>query len=140
VSEAHTLPSHQGGEGIIEVVAAVIEREGRILIARRPAALHLGGLWEFPGGKRQPGETPEAALVREIREELDAAVTVGELLDDVEWTYPEKTVRLLFFRCALDDEPRAAEGQEIAWVAPADLDRHEFPPADEGLVARLRRR
>ena len=140
VSEPLTLPSPQGGEGVIEVVAAVIEREGRILIARRPAALHLGGLWEFPGGKRQPGETPEAALVREIREELDAAVTVGELLDDVEWTYPGKTVRLLFFRCALDDEPRAAEGQEIAWVAPADLDRYEFPPADGGLVARLRRR
>ena len=140
VSEPLTLPSPQGGEGIIEVVAAVIEREGRILIARRPAALHLGGLWEFPGGKRQPGETPEAALVREIREELDAVVTVGELLDDVEWTYPGKTVRLLFFRCALDDEPRAAEGQEIAWVAPADLDRYEFPPADGGLVARLRRR
>jgi mutator protein MutT len=126
--------------GPIEVVAAVIEREGRILIARRHGGRHLGGLWEFPGGKRQAGETPEAALVREIREELDAAVTVGELLDDVEWTYPEKTVRLLFFRCALDDEPRAAEGQEIAWVAPADLDRYEFPPADEGLVSRLRRR
>jgi 8-oxo-dGTP diphosphatase len=140
MSDPLTLPSPQRGEGVIEVVAAVIEREGRILIARRPAALHLGGLWEFPGGKRQPGETPEAALVREIREELDAAVTVGELLDDVEWTYPEKTVRLLFFRCALDDEPRAAEGQEIAWVAPADLDRYEFPPADGGLVARLRRR
>jgi 8-oxo-dGTP diphosphatase len=140
VSEPLTLPAPQGGEGIIEVVAAVIEREGRILIARRPAALHLGGLWEFPGGKRQPGETPEAALVREIREELDAAVTVGELLDDVEWPYPEKTVRLLFFRCALAGEPRAAEGQEIAWVAPADLDRYEFPPADEGLVTRLRRR
>jgi 8-oxo-dGTP diphosphatase len=142
VSEPLTLPSPQGGEGgkVVEVVAAVIERAGRILIARRPAALHLGGLWEFPGGKRQPGETPEAALVREIREELDAAVTVGELLDDVEWTYPEKTVRLLFFRCALADEPRAAEGQEIAWVAPADLDRYEFPPADGGLVARLRRR
>jgi 8-oxo-dGTP diphosphatase len=122
------------------VVAAVIERAGRILIARRHGGSHLGGLWEFPGGKRQPGETPEAALVREIREELDAAVTVGELLDDVEWTYPEKTVRLLFFRCVLDDEPRAAEGQEIAWVAPADLDRYEFPPADGGLVARLRRR
>ena len=137
-----TRPSPQGGEGgkVVEVVAAVIEREGRILIARRHGGSHLGGLWEFPGGKRQAGETPEAALVREIREELDAAVTVGELLDDVEWTYPEKTVRLLFFRCALAGEPRAAEGQEIAWVAPADLDRYEFPPADEGLVARLRRR
>jgi mutator protein MutT len=140
VSEPLTLPSPQGGEGVIEVVAAVIERAGRILIARRHAGSHLGGRWEFPGGKRQAGETAEAALVREIREELDAAVTVGELLDDVEWTYPEKTVRLLFFRCALAGEPRAAEGQEIAWVAPADLDRYEFPPADGGLVARLRRR
>jgi 8-oxo-dGTP diphosphatase len=120
-------------------VAAVIERGGRILIARRRAGSHLGGLWEFPGGKRRAGETAEAALVREIREELDAAAAVGELLDDVEWPYAEKTVRLRFFRCALEGEPRAAEGQEIAWVAPADLDRYDFPPADAGLVARLRR-
>jgi mutator protein MutT len=96
-------------ERVVEVVAAVIERAGRILIARRRAGGHLGGRWEFPGGKRQAGETPEAALVREIREELDVAVTVGELLDDVEWTYPEKTVRLLFFRCAL-----AAEAEGLA--------------------------
>ena len=132
--------SPERSEGHINVVAAVIERAGRILIARRHAGSHLGGLWEFPGGKRQPGETPEAALVREIREELDAAVTIGELLDDVEWTYPEKRVRLLFFRCVLRGEPRAAEGQEIAWVAPADLDRYEFPPADGRLIERLRRR
>jgi len=137
-----TPPSPQGGEGerATEVVAAVIEREGRILIARRPAGSHLGGLWEFPGGKRQAGETPEAALVREIREELDAAVTVGELLEDVEWSYPEKTVTLRFFRCALEGDPRAVEGQELAWVAPADLGRYDFPPADQALVARLRRR
>ncbi|HSE03440.1 MAG TPA: 8-oxo-dGTP diphosphatase MutT [Methylomirabilota bacterium] len=120
-------------------MAAVIERAGRILIARRRVGSHLGGLWEFPGGKGRPGEAPEAALVREIREELDAAVTVGELLDDVEWAYPEKTVRLRFFRCALEGEPRAAEGQEIAWVRPEELGRYEFPPADAGLVARLRR-
>jgi 8-oxo-dGTP diphosphatase len=131
-----TLPP-QGGEGVVEVVAAVIEREGRILIARRRAASHLAGLWEFPGGKRQPGESAEAALVREIREELDAAVAVGELLDTVDWTYPEKTVRLRFFRCALQGEARAAEGQEIAWVKPAELHDYEFPPADAGLVGRL---
>ena len=132
-----TLPSPQGGEGIVEVVAAVIERDGRILIARRPAASHLGGLWEFPGGKRRVGESAEAALAREIREELDAAVAVGELLDTVDWTYPEKTVRLRFFRCALDGEARAAEGQEIAWVRPAELRDYEFPPADAALVDRL---
>jgi 8-oxo-dGTP diphosphatase len=127
-------------EPATEVVAAVIERDGRILIARRPADRHLGGLWEFPGGKRQPGETPEAALVREVREELDAAVTVGPLLEDVEWAYPGKTVRLRFYRCALEGEPRAVEGQELAWVAPPDLDRYPFPPADLVLLTRLRRR
>ena len=138
-----TLPAPQRGEGgraATEVVAAVIEREGRILIARRPADRHLGGLWEFPGGKRQPGETPQAALVREIREELDVTVTVGERLEDVAWSYPEKTVSLRFYRCAVEGEPRAVEGQELAWVAPADLSRYAFPDADQALVARLRRR
>ena len=132
-----TLPSSQGGEGVVEVVAAVIERDGRILIACRPAASHLGGLWEFPGGKRRAGESAEAALVREIREELDAAVAVGELLDTVDWAYPDKTVRLRFFRCALQGDARPAEGQEIAWVRPAELRAYEFPPADAGLVDRL---
>jgi 8-oxo-dGTP diphosphatase len=121
------------------VVAAVIEREGRILIARRPARLHLGGLWEFPGGKRQEGESAPEALAREIREELGAAVTVGPLLETVDWTYPDKHVRIAFFRCRLDGEPRALEGQEMAWVAPADLPRYEFPPADATLVERLSR-
>jgi len=128
-----------GGEGEIEVVAAVIEREGRILIARRPAALHMGGLWEFPGGKQKPDESPGHALEREIREELGVGVTVGSLLETVDWTYPEKRVRLSFFRCAIEGEPRALEGQEIAWVAPPDLPRYEFPPADAALVARLSR-
>ncbi|MGH7317324.1 MAG: 8-oxo-dGTP diphosphatase MutT [Candidatus Rokuibacteriota bacterium] len=136
-----TPPSPQGGEGerVVEVVAAVIERDGRILIARRHAASHLGGLWEFPGGKRQAGETPEEALVREILEELDVTVTVGERLDTVQWAYPDKTVRLSFFRCAVHEEPRGALGQEIAWVAPADLGRYDFPAADAGLVGWLSR-
>ena len=138
-SDPLTLPSPQRGEGGIEVVAAVIEREGRILIARRPAALHMGGLWEFPGGKQQPDESPGHALEREIREELGVGVTVGPLLETVDWTYPEKRVRLSFFRCAIEGEPRALEGQEIAWVAPPDLPRYEFPPADAALVARLSR-
>jgi 8-oxo-dGTP diphosphatase len=119
------------------VVAAVIEREGRILIARRPTGRHLEGLWEFPGGKRGADESPEAALVREIREELDATVAVGELLETVEWAYPEKTVRLQFFRCGLVGEARPVEGQEIAWVRPAELRAYSFPPADATLIARL---
>ncbi len=123
----------------IEVVAAVIERGGRILIARRPRSLHLAGLWEFPGGKPKPGETPQQALRREIAEELGAAVTVGELLETVEWAYPDKRVRLSFYRCAIVGEPRPLEGQEIAWVMPAELDRYQFPPADASLIGRLSR-
>ena len=134
-----TLPPPQGGEGVVEVVAAVIERDGLILIARRPAASHLGGLWEFPGGKRDVGESPEAALAREIREELGAAVAVGPLLETVDWTYPEKRVRLSFFRCDIAGEPRPLEGQEIAWVRPAELGRYRFPPADATLLERLGR-
>jgi len=117
----------------------VIERDGRILIARRPAALHLGGLWEFPGGKQNPGESPAAALEREIREELGAVVTVGALLERVDWSYPEKRVRLSFFRCTIDGEPRGLEGQELAWVRPGDLLDYDFPPADATLLARLGR-
>jgi len=134
-----TLPSPQGGEGVVEVVAAVIERDGLILIARRPAASHLGGLWEFPGGKLSDGESAETALEREIREELGAAVRVGSLLETVDWTYPEKRVRLSFFRCTIEGEPRPLEGQEILWVRPADLGRYQFPPADASLLGRLGR-
>ena len=120
------------------MVAAVIEREGRILIARRPGGRHLEGLWEFPGGKRRPEESPEAALAREIAEELGVRVTVGPLLERVDWSYPEKRVRLSFFRCTIAGEPRGLEGQEIVWVRPAELARYHFPPADATLLERLR--
>jgi mutator protein MutT len=119
------------------VVAAVIERDGRILITRRPAGSHLAGLWEFPGGKPAPGESDEDALRREIREELDAAVVVGERLATVDWDYPDRRMRLCFFRCGLTGNVRPLEGQELAWVTPAELPRYEFPPADAVLVARL---
>ncbi|HET8577494.1 MAG TPA: 8-oxo-dGTP diphosphatase MutT [Methylomirabilota bacterium] len=123
----------------IEVVAAVIERDGRILIARRPEGLHLSGLWEFPGGKPKPGETCEAALQREIAEELGVEARVGKLYDTVDWTYPDKRVRLRFYRCAIAGEPRPLEGQEIEWVTPSQLGRYEFPPADATLIERLSR-
>ena len=85
----------------ITVVAAVIERDGKLLITRRRAGTHLSGLWEFPGGKPEPGEPLEDALRREIGEELDAAVSVGEPIETVDWQYPDKRVRLIFFRCGL---------------------------------------
>ncbi len=124
---------------VIEVVAAVIERGGKILIARRPVGAHLAGLWEFPGGKPRPGETSEEALRREITEELGASVSVGERIEAVEWQYPDKRVRLVFFRCGIHGEPRPLEGQELAWVTPADLPDYEFPAADTALIGRLSR-
>jgi len=124
----------------IEVVAAVIERDGRYLITRRLEGTHLAGLWEFPGGKLLPGEQPEDALRRELKEELGVEVAVGELIQMVDWAYPEKSVRLLFFRCALAGEPTPLEGQEMRWVAAADLRSYSFPEADATLIARLSRR
>ena len=123
----------------IDVVAGVIERDGRILITWRRPDAHLAGLWEFPGGKPLPGEPHEQALRRELREELDLHVTIGEPLDVVEWRYPDKHVRLFFFRCSARDEPTPLEAQEIAWVSPAELARYEFPPADATLIERLSR-
>lgn len=123
----------------IDVVAAVIERGGKILITRRPKGAHLEGMWEFPGGKAEAGESDERALAREVREELGVAFT-GERVAEVDWQYPDKRVRIAFFRGTVEGEPRPLEGQELAWVAPADLDRYEFPPADATLLERLRRR
>ena len=76
---------------------------------------------------------------REIDEELGAEVSVGERIETIEWQYPDKRVRLVFFRCDVRGEPRPLEGQEMAWVTPADLARYEFPPADATLIQRLRR-
>ena len=124
----------------VEVVAAVIERDGRYLITRRLEGTHLAGLWEFPGGKLLPGEKPEHALSRELEEELGVEAAVGELIETVDWAYPEKSVRLLFFRCAVVEEPAPLEGQEMRWVAAADLRSYSFPEADATLIARLSRR
>jgi mutator protein MutT len=124
----------------VEVVAAVVERDGRYLITRRLEGTHLAGLWEFPGGKILPGEQPENALRRELKEELGVDAAVGELIQTVDWTYPEKSVRLLFFRCALAAEPTPLEGQEMRWIAGADLRSYSFPEADATLIARLSRR
>lgn len=129
-----------GGREPIVVVAAVIEREGSILITRRPKGAHLEGFWEFPGGKPEAGETPEAALIREVREELGVEYTPGPAIAEVNWQYPDKRVRITFFRGTIAGAPRPLEGQEMAWVTLAELDRYEFPPADSALLDRLRPR
>jgi 8-oxo-dGTP diphosphatase len=124
---------------VVEVVAAVVERDGCYLITRRLEGTHLAGLWEFPGGKTLPGEKPEDALRRELQEELGVEAEVGELIETVDWTYPEKSVRLLFFRCALRGEPCPQERQEMLWVEAAQLQEYRFPAADLQLIERLAR-
>jgi mutator protein MutT len=120
-------------------VAAVIERDGHILLTRRRPGSHLAGLWEFPGGKPDPGETNEEALRREIAEELGVDAEVGNAIETIDWRYPDKRVRLHFYYCTIRDEPRPLEGQDMQWVPREELSRREFPEADAALIARLSR-
>ena len=121
----------------ITVVAAVIEQDDRFLVTRRQIGVHLAGLWEFPGGKVTDGESHSVALRREIREELDADVGVGNLVLETSHAYPERVVTLFFYRCSLLGTPRPIIGQEMAWVLRADLWSLDFPPADAELIRRL---
>jgi mutator protein MutT len=124
---------------IVEVVAAVIRREGRILITQRLDDVHLARLWEFPGGKVESGESLEAALQREIREELGVCITVGDEFYTVEHNYPGKSVRLHFFSCTIEDgEPAPLGVADLRWVLPKDLTQFEFPPADTELIEKLK--
>jgi 8-oxo-dGTP diphosphatase len=125
---------------LVEVVAALIQDEkGRYLITQRREGSHLAGLWEFPGGKRESGESLEETLRRELTEELSALFAVGERVETVRWEYPERTIVIHFYRCRLESgtiEPQ--EDQAMAWVAPERLSDFDFPPADRDLIARLR--
>ena len=123
----------------IEVSAALIFRDGQLLITQRHANSHLGGRWEFPGGKREAGETFEQCLVREIREELGLEIAVGALFEEISHVYPEKSVHLKFFRCQiLSGEPQPLDCAAVKWIPKAGLDQHEFPTADAQLLEKLR--
>ena len=123
---------------VIEVSAALIFHAGRLLITQRHANSHLGGLWEFPGGKREAGETFEKCLVREIREELGVEISVRRLFEEVRHDYPEKSVHLKFFICELvSGEPQAIDCAALKWVDRAGLAAHEFPAADASLLIKL---
>lgn len=124
---------------VIDVAAGLVFHGGRLLITQRRLHDHLGGLWEFPGGKLEPGESFEACLVRELREELGIEVRVGREIEDITHAYPEKTVRLKFFRCEwLGGEAQPHHCHALAWISPADLAAYEFPAADAKLLSRLR--
>lgn len=121
----------------LNVVAAVILRDGRYLVTRRLKDTHLAGFWEFPGGKVDAGETEADALTREIDEELAVGCTVGALILRTTHEYPERSVTLAFYACTLAGEPSPVLGQDMQWVEPAGLRALDFPPADEELIALL---
>ena len=121
----------------IDVVAAVIERDGAFLLTLRSAGTHLEGHWEFPGGKSHPTETHAEALRRELFEELDIVASVGELVLSVAHTYDDRTVRLYFYRCEYEGEAKPMLGQDMAWIGRAELARLPFPEADRELISRL---
>ena len=124
---------------MIEVSAGLVFRHGQLLITQRHAAAHLGGFWEFPGGKREHGESFEECLARELREELGVEVAVGELFETVTHAYPEKTVHLQFHLCSLPSgEPQPLGCAAVRWVKRAELADYAFPAADARLLEKLR--
>ena len=122
----------------IDVAAGLIFRNGKLLLAQRHPESHLGGLWEFPGGKREPGETFADCLRRELKEELGVDVEVQDRVESVTHDYPGKRVRLEFYRCRLErGEPQALDGPAICWVSREELGHYPFPAADARLLERL---
>jgi 8-oxo-dGTP diphosphatase len=126
---------------VLVVAVALVDVDGRVLLAQRPAGKAMAGLWEFPGGKVQPGEAPEAALIRELKEELGIDVTEGCLAPLTFASHRYETFHLLMplYVCRRwQGEAAAREGQSLAWVRPQKLDHYAMPPADKPLVAMLR--
>lgn len=121
---------------IIEVVGAIIRDGDRYLVGQRPAHKAQGGLWEFMGGKIEPDETPEQALARECREELDLEIENEHIIDSVVHEYPEKTIRLTLISCSPKhgSVPKALEHQQIRWVAVEEIANMPFCPADRELL------
>lgn len=122
----------------IEVVAAIIIKDGEVFATQRGYG-EWKGWWEFPGGKIEPGETLQEALVREIHEELDADISVGALLETVEWDYPTFHLTMHCYLCTLlSASLNLNEHQAAAWLTPQTLTTVKWLPADEGLIGRLR--
>ena len=123
---------------VVEVAAGLIHHAGRYLIARRKPGVHLAGYWEFPGGKREAGESFEDCLRRELFEELSIRVDVPVPYRIIRHEYPEKTVELHFYRCAIEAGQAAPiDCSEIRWVLPEELPRYKFPPADRVIIEAL---
>ncbi|MEO6202910.1 MAG: 8-oxo-dGTP diphosphatase MutT [Nitrospirales bacterium] len=122
----------------IVVAAAIIWQKDRILLSRRKPESYLGGLWEFPGGKREFGETLEDCLRREVKEELGVEISEPVWFHTLHYQYTEKMVELYFYTCSIIlGIPQALECAEIAWVHKHDLGSYEFPPADIPVIHKI---
>ena len=121
-----------------EVVAALIWNGDKFMICQRPANKSRALLWEFVGGKVEPGETKEQALIRECQEELAVTLVVGDVFMDVVHEYPELTVHLTLFNATIaHGEPQKLEHNDIKWITPSEIQKYEFCPADEEILARI---
>lgn len=126
---------------MVEVVAALICKDDKMMICQRPAHKTRGLLWEFVGGKVEPGENPQQALIRECREELDIMVSVGPVFMEVLHEYPDLTVHLTLYCAAIaQGEPKRLEHEDIRWITPEEIPQYEFCPADEVILECLRHR
>ena len=124
-----------------EVVAALIWDGDRFMACQRPQHKARGLKWEFAGGKVEPGESKQQALIRECREELGVTVTVGEVFMEVEHVYPDLTVHLTLFHAAIaEGTPQRLEHNDIRWITMEEIDQYEFCPADEEILERLKKR
>ncbi|MBK8254753.1 MAG: (deoxy)nucleoside triphosphate pyrophosphohydrolase [Polyangiaceae bacterium] len=125
------------------VSAGVLFRDHSVLLTQRKAGSHLAGTWELPGGKVEPNEDPRDTVVRELLEELGVHIEVIDIFDVTFHRYPEKSVLLLFYEASLtaqSPEPQAIDVADLRWANLADLDTLSFPPADEAVIAKIRRR
>ena len=121
-----------------EVVAALIWEGNRFMICQRPPHKARGLLWEFVGGKVEAGETGEAALVRECREELDVGISVGDTFMDVIHEYPDLRVHLTLFNARISEgEPKMLEHNDIRWITPSQISEYDFCPADKDILKRI---
>ncbi len=119
----------------IKVVACIIEKDGKFLITQRKKESHLGHLWEFPGGKIEPGESLEACAIRECQEELGIVIIPQKLLREVHFDYSEISVHLFFMVCQLDSgTPKAIDCADWTWSTPAEFSNYRFPEADKQII------
>ena len=124
-----------------DVVAALIWDQDKFMICQRPAHKARGLLWEFVGGKTEPGESMEDALIRECQEELDITVAVGDIFTQVIHEYPDIHIRLTLFNCTIaDGTPKLLEHHDLKWITPAQIPQFDFCPADEDILKMIQER